>query len=190
MAIISKAMTICMVYCMKAIRSPTCMLPASTPWAPFHIISTVDVYKRQIVGIVVHPVDELHLRAVFFGGLHLGDGCAIGQTNDGFDPVLGGGEGHALGMVARRAGDNAMGFLLSLIHILKEEGTPLRMVLDSRRETSRVMPTPSRMTRVSPRAERKEEAKPPAVPTKNMVMMAIRVGTVSYTHLSAPNTPL
>ena len=52
----------------------------------------------------------------------------------------------------------------------------MRMVLDSRRETSRVMPTPSRMTRVSPRAERKEEAKPPAVPTKNMVMMAIRVG--------------
>ena len=68
--------------------------------------------QRPIVGIVVHPVDELHLRAVFFGGLHLGDGCAIGQTDDGFDPVLGGGEGYALGMVARRAGDNAMGFLL------------------------------------------------------------------------------
>lgn len=54
MEIIRKAMTICMVYCMKAIRSPTCMLPASTPWAPFHIISTVMPFIISIIiGIMV-----------------------------------------------------------------------------------------------------------------------------------------
>ncbi len=39
------------------------------------------------------------------------------------------------------------------------------------------MTTPSRMTPVSSRADEQGPApKPPAVPTKNMVMMAIRVG--------------
>ena len=59
---------------------------------------------------------------------------------------------------------------------MKEEGTPLRMVMESSFVMAKVTRMPSRMAPVSSRAESSEENIPPAVPTKNMVRMAIRAG--------------
>ena len=59
---------------------------------------------------------------------------------------------------------------------MKEEGIPFSTVADKRRVAMKVSPTPSNITPVSSRAERTEAPSPPAVPTKNMVRMAIRVG--------------
>lgn len=58
---------------------------------------------------------------------------------------------------------------------VKEEGTPFRMVADSSRDTRKVITIPSTITPVRIRVERKE-APIPAVPIKNMVMIAISVG--------------
>ena len=41
-----------------------------------------------LVSVIVAALHKTYLCAEAFGGLHLGDGCAIGQTNDGFDPVV------------------------------------------------------------------------------------------------------
>ena len=59
---------------------------------------------------------------------------------------------------------------------MKEEGTPFRMVFERRRETSRVIRIPSRITAVSSTAESREVPNPALAPMKNMVMMAMRVG--------------
>ena len=58
----------------------------------------------------------------------------------------------------------------------EKEGTPFRMVFERRRETSRVIRIPSRITAVSSTAESREVPNPALAPMKNMVMMAMRVG--------------
>ena len=50
------------------------------------------------------------------------------------------------------------------------------MVADSSRDIQKVSSTPSRITAVSISADSRVRPAPPAVPTKNMVMMAISVG--------------
>ena len=50
------------------------------------------------------------------------------------------------------------------------------MVPDSSRDTQKVRKTPSRMTPVSSSADSTPRPIPAPVPTKNMVMIAIRVG--------------
>lgn len=59
---------------------------------------------------------------------------------------------------------------------MKEEGIPFNTVMDSALETANVMKTPSTMNMVSSRADRRESEAPPDTPTKNMDMMAMRVG--------------
>ncbi len=51
----------------------------------------------------VPPVED-HSRAVTLGGQLLGNGGPLGHDDDGREAQLGGGEGHALAMVARRGG--------------------------------------------------------------------------------------
>ena len=64
------------------------------------------------VSIVIDPRDQAYLRPVAPGRLDLGDGRTVRQADNGSDTVLGSCKSHALGMVARRAGDNAMALLL------------------------------------------------------------------------------
>ena len=64
------------------------------------------------VGIVIHAGDEDYLSAVAAGGLDLGKGCALGDADDGMDAHVAGGKGHALCVVAGRAGDDATALLL------------------------------------------------------------------------------
>jgi len=59
---------------------------------------------------------------------------------------------------------------------VKEEGRPLSSVADSRRDTAKVMIIPSTITPVSRRAEVIDAFNPPDADTKNMDIMAIRVG--------------
>ena len=59
---------------------------------------------------------------------------------------------------------------------MKEEGTPRSSVAESSFETKKVIRMPRRMTAVSASAETAEESSPPAAPTKNMLIMAMRVG--------------
>ena len=63
-------------------------------------------------GVVVSTGDQDDLSAVVLGGLHLADGGPGGHADDGADAEPGGGEGHALGVVAGAAGDDAPGPLL------------------------------------------------------------------------------
>ena len=67
---------------------------------------------RLGVGVVVHAGYQHHVGAVAAGGLDLGDGCALGDTDGGLDAHVAGGKGHALGVVAGGAGDNAPRLLL------------------------------------------------------------------------------
>ena len=64
------------------------------------------------VGIVVHAGDEDHVRAIAAGGLDLGKGRALRDAYRGLDAHIAGGEGHALGVVAGGAGDDAALLLL------------------------------------------------------------------------------
>ena len=76
----------------------------------------VAVLRRQPLrlpgGVVIDAGDQHPLGAVAPGGLHLADGGTGGHTDDGFDAQLRGGPGDALGVVARRAGDDATGCFL------------------------------------------------------------------------------
>ena len=59
---------------------------------------------------------------------------------------------------------------------MKEEGTPFNTVMDRVLDTAKVMRIPNRISRVSSREESRVFPAPPATPTKNMEIMAIRVG--------------
>ena len=63
-------------------------------------------------GVVIDAGDQNDLCAVAPGGLHFADGRPGRHTDDGFDAQLRGGPGDALGVIARRAGDDAAGRLL------------------------------------------------------------------------------
>ena len=55
---------------------------------------------------------------------------------------------------------------------------PFNTVMDRNLDAAKVMNTPSTMKTVKSSADKKESKAPPETPTKNMVMMAIRVGNL------------
>ena len=59
---------------------------------------------------------------------------------------------------------------------MKEEASPLRSVSDKKRESQKVIITPRMITEVKMSAACIELQKPPAVPIKNMEIIAIKVG--------------
>ena len=68
------------------------------------------------------------------------------------------------------------GFLYGGSSKVNEDGIPFRIVLDKSFVTPNVTKTPSKITAVSNAAETREEKAPPAVPTKNIVKIAINAG--------------
>ena len=60
-----------------------------------------------VVGVVVGALDQLDPRAEALGALHLHDRRAVRHTDDAGDAHARGGQRHALGVVARRTGDDA-----------------------------------------------------------------------------------
>ena len=65
-----------------------------------------------VVCVIVDAGDEAHLRSQAPGVLHLHDGGTVGHADHGPHAQAGGGQRHALGMVAGAAGDDAQGELL------------------------------------------------------------------------------
>ena len=65
-----------------------------------------------VVGVVVGAGYEADLRTEVLGVLNLHDGRTVRHADDAFDAAAGGSQCHALRMVARRAGDHALGALL------------------------------------------------------------------------------
>lgn len=61
---------------------------------------------------------------------------------------------------------------------MKEEGIPFNTVMERTLETAKVMHTPRTMNRVRSRADSMESKAPPDTPTKNMEIMAMRVGNL------------
>ena len=61
-----------------------------------------------VVGVVVGTGYEADLRTEVLGVLHLHDGRAVRHTDDALDAAAGSGQRHALCVVARRAGDDAL----------------------------------------------------------------------------------
>ena len=61
---------------------------------------------------------------------------------------------------------------------MKEEGIPFNTVMDRALETTKVMHTPRTMNKVRSRADSMESKAPPDTPTKNMEIMAMRVGNL------------
>ena len=64
------------------------------------------------MGVIVSALDQLHLSAQAFGAFHLHQRRAVRHADNALDAHAGGGQCHALCMVARRAGDHAFGALL------------------------------------------------------------------------------
>ena len=62
-----------------------------------------------VVGIVVGAGHQTHLCAQILGVLHLHDGRTVRHADDALDATAGGGQRHALRMVAGRAGNDALG---------------------------------------------------------------------------------
>ena len=59
--IIRKAKIICTAYCMKAIMSPTCIVPSFTWWAPTQMMTIITPFMRSIIAGIKNtmtPVDE------------------------------------------------------------------------------------------------------------------------------------
>ena len=65
-----------------------------------------------VVGVVVGSGYEADLRTEVLGVLHLHDGRAVRHADDALDTAAGSGQRHALCVVARRAGDDALVALL------------------------------------------------------------------------------
>lgn len=59
---------------------------------------------------------------------------------------------------------------------MKEEGTPFKIVLESNFVTTKVIIMPNKINAVSKTEEAIEGKSPPAVPIKNIVIIAINVG--------------
>ena len=70
-------------------------------------------------GVIVNAGDQNHFSAVVAGGLHLGDGSALGHADHGLDAQLRGGQSNALSMVAGGAGDD------TVRSFLRSQGTDL-----------------------------------------------------------------
>ena len=69
-------------------------------------------FHGLVVGIVVGTGHEADLRTEVLGVLNLHDGRAVRHTDDALDAAAGSGQRHALCVVARRAGDDALVALL------------------------------------------------------------------------------
>ncbi len=69
-------------------------------------------FHRPVVGVVVGALDQTDLGAQTLGALHLHDGGAVRHADHAAQPHPGGGQCHALGMVAGAAGDDALGTFL------------------------------------------------------------------------------
>ena len=61
---------------------------------------------------------------------------------------------------------------------MKEEGCPLRMVLERSQDTRKVIRMPNRIRRVRRKAALKVLPGPEAAPMKNMAIRAVRVGNL------------
>ena len=62
--------------------------------------------------IIIDTGNQNYLGAIVAGGLHLGDGCALGHADHGLDAQLRGGQSDALCVVAGGAGDDTVRSLL------------------------------------------------------------------------------
>ena len=60
-----------------------------------------------VVGVVVGARHQTDFGAQILGIFHLHDGGAVRHADNAFDPPAGGSQGHTLGVVARRTGDDA-----------------------------------------------------------------------------------
>ena len=69
-------------------------------------------FHSAVMGVIVSALDQLHLGAQAFGAFHLHQRRAVRHADNALDAHAGGGQCHALCMVARRAGDHAFGALL------------------------------------------------------------------------------
>ena len=76
-----------------------------------HVVLLLQLHSL-IVGFVVGAGHKADLRAQIFGVLHLHQGCAVRHTDDAADAAPGSRQRHTLRMVARRAGNNALGAFL------------------------------------------------------------------------------
>ena len=66
-------------------------------------------FHRPVMGVVIGAPDQFHLGPQPLGALHFHQGRAVGHADHAADAHAGGRQRHALGMVARRAGDDAFG---------------------------------------------------------------------------------
>ena len=76
-----------------------------------HVVLLLQLHGL-VVGFVVGAGHKADLRAQIFGVLHLHQGRAVRHTDDAADAAPGSRQRHALRMVARRAGNDALGALL------------------------------------------------------------------------------
>ena len=76
-----------------------------------HVVLLLQLHGL-VVGFVVGAGHKADLRAQIFGVFHLHQGCAVRHTDDAADAAPGSRQRHALRMVARRAGNDALGALL------------------------------------------------------------------------------
>ena len=66
-------------------------------------------FHGAVMGVVVGALDQLDLCAQPLGAFHFHNGGTIRHTDNALDAHAGGGQRHALRVVARRAGDDALG---------------------------------------------------------------------------------
>ena len=76
-----------------------------------HVVLLLQLHGL-VVGFVVGAGHKADLRAQIFGVLHLHQGRAVRHTDNAADAAPGSRQRHALRMVARRAGNDALGALL------------------------------------------------------------------------------
>ena len=76
-----------------------------------HVVLLLQLHGL-VVGFVVGAGHKTDLRAQIFGVFHLHQGCAVRHTDDAADAAPGSRQRHPLRMVARRAGNDALGALL------------------------------------------------------------------------------
>ena len=66
-------------------------------------------FHGAVMGVVVGALDQLDLCAQPLGAFHFHNRGTVRHTDNALDAHAGGGQRHALCMVARRAGDDALG---------------------------------------------------------------------------------